>query len=126
MSAPYVREQVAGAYDHEYTVAGTPEWTYARRDVRLPEHGWKLHVSARAADLPDLAAVLVPYLLAGRHDFKLAAGTAALATMNSGWEHPATVGKAFTVYPEPEHVRELGRALAGLLRGRRTTRTRSA
>ncbi|GAB7045700.1 lanthionine synthetase LanC family protein [Catenuloplanes indicus] len=118
LSAPYVREQVAGAYDHEYTVAGTPEWTYARRDVPLPAHGWKLHVSARAGDLPDLAAVLVPYLLAERHDFKLAAGTAALAAMNDGYEHPATVGKAFTVYPEPDRVRTLGLALARMLRGR--------
>ncbi|MDP9793943.1 tRNA A-37 threonylcarbamoyl transferase component Bud32 [Catenuloplanes nepalensis] len=118
LSAPYVRGLVAGAYDHEYTVTGTAEWTYARRDVRLPEHGWKLHVSSRAGDLAELAAVLVPYLLEARHDFKLAAGTSVLATMNQGWEHPATVGKAFTIYPEPGRVRELGLALAGLLRGR--------
>jgi serine/threonine protein kinase len=117
-SAPYVRELVSGAYDHDFTVVGTREWTYARRAVELPEHGWKLHVSARAADLPELAEVLVPYLLVERHSFKLAAGTDVLAEMNQGWENPATVGKAFTVYPMPDRVRELGLALADLLRGR--------
>ncbi|MFI5843198.1 lanthionine synthetase LanC family protein [Catenuloplanes sp. NPDC051500] len=118
LSAPYVRDLVSGAYDHEFTVSATPQWTHAVRAVRLPDHGWKLHVSCRAADLPDLAAVLVPYLLAGRHPFKLAAGVDVLAVMNQGWEMPATVGKAFTIYPAPEHVRKLGLALAGLLRGR--------
>ncbi|WP_051799517.1 class IV lanthionine synthetase LanL [Catenuloplanes japonicus] len=118
LSAPYVRDLVSGAYDHEFTVTATPQWTHVRRAVQLPDHGWKLHVSSRAADLPDLAAVLVPYLLAQRHAFKLAPGVDALAVMNQGWEMPATVGKAFTIYPAPERVRELGLALGALLRGR--------
>jgi len=116
-SAPFVQAVVSGAYDHEYTVLAEPQWTYVRRNERLPDHGWKLHVSTRAATLADLAATLVPHLLAEGHSFKLAAGSDVLAEMNQGFDVPATVGKAFTIYPAPDRVTELGRTLADLLRG---------
>jgi serine/threonine protein kinase len=117
LSAPFVQAVVNGAYDHEYTVSAGPQWTHVHRDVPLPDHGWKLHVSTRAATLADLAATLVPYLLAEGHTFKLAAGSDVLAMMNQGFEMPALVGKACTIYPTPDRVRDLGLALADLLRG---------
>jgi serine/threonine protein kinase len=117
-SGPYVRDLVAASSSATYSVHPGPQWTVVRRtDVQLPEHGWKLHVSSRAETFPELAERLVPVLLAEGCGFKLAAGTAVLAGMNQGHESPASVGKAVTIYPDQSRVRELGLALADLLRG---------
>ncbi|GAA2083273.1 hypothetical protein GCM10009801_43620 [Streptomyces albiaxialis] len=83
----------------------------------LPEHGWKLHISSRAATFPELAERLLPALLAEGCPFKLARSQGVLATLNGGVQSPAAVGKAFTVYPAPGRVREFGLALAALTRG---------
>ncbi|WP_163568496.1 class III lanthionine synthetase LanKC N-terminal domain-containing protein [Fodinicola feengrottensis] len=106
--------------DHDGRMIRTgPVWTVVAPDgVVLPEHGWKIHLSSRAADFSELAAVVVPVLLAEGCAFKFARSTAVLRTVNDGHTSPATVGKAFTVYPERARVRDLGLRLADLLRGR--------
>ncbi|HEY1918597.1 MAG TPA: class IV lanthionine synthetase LanL [Streptosporangiaceae bacterium] len=83
----------------------------------LPEHGWKLHISARAAALPDLVEVIAPVLVAAGCAFKLARSERVLARLNDGISSPASVGKAVTIYPHQDRVKGLGLELAGLLRG---------
>ena len=86
-----------------------PDWvTVAPVGVPLAAHGWKLHISSRAANFPDLAARLLPRLLAERCHFKLARSEEVLARMNGGRPAPAGVGKAVTVYPPASRVRRLG------------------
>jgi len=117
-SGPYVRDLVAASHSATYSVHPGPQWTVVRRtDVQLPEHGWKLHVSSRPETFAELTERLVPVLLAEGCGFKLAAGSAVLAGLNQGREAPGTVGKAVTIYPDQSRVRELGLALADLLRG---------
>ncbi len=101
-----------------YQVHSSPTWLAVSRDgLTLPEHGWKLHVSSRPATFAALVEKLLPVLLDGGHIFKLVRSRQTLARLNNGISSPAAVGKAFTIYPAQQHVRELGLRLASLLRG---------
>ncbi|WP_449290116.1 class III lanthionine synthetase LanKC N-terminal domain-containing protein [Nonomuraea zeae] len=103
-----------------------PTWlTVYPDDVPLPEHGWKLHVSSRLATYSELVEKLLPLLLAEGCVFKLARSHQALKRLNDGYSAPASVGKAFTIYPDQRRVRELGERLAELLRGREGPRVLS-
>ncbi|MFE4974448.1 class IV lanthionine synthetase LanL [Kitasatospora sp. NPDC056651] len=97
---------------------GDGRWWYLQ-DPRMPElaHGWKLHLSARPERFAALLDTALPVLLRRVCDLKFAVGTAALAELNSGRHGSAAVGKAVTVYPRPEEVRELGLELARALTG---------
>ncbi|MFG1942493.1 lanthionine synthetase LanC family protein [Nonomuraea sp. NPDC048826] len=94
-------------------------------DDEMPDHGWKLHVSTRAVTFPALVRRLLPVLLDEGCGFKLACSTAVLAELNDGITAPASVGKAVTVYPRPDRVRDLGLALVALLRGHEGPRVAS-
>lgn len=97
---------------------GNETWLYLHHpELDLPPHGWKLHVSTRAATFADLVDRLLPVLLEERCSFKLARSTTVLTRLNNGHTSPATVGKAVTVYPPQDRVRELGLRLAELLDG---------
>lgn len=101
-----------------YLIYSTPTWLAVSRDgLTLPEHGWKLHVSSRPATFTSLVEKLLPVLLDGGHIFKLARSQQVLARLNNGISSPAAVGKAFTIYPAQQQVRELGLQLASLLHG---------
>jgi len=89
---------------------------------RVREQGWKLHVSSRTGALAETADMIVPALLAEGCAFKMARSTGALARLNDGTTTPSSIGKAFTVYPEPDRVRDVGLMLARLLRGRAAPR----
>jgi serine/threonine protein kinase len=91
----------------------------------LPEHGWKLHVSSQAETFVHLAEVLVPVVVAEGCAFKLARSPEVLRMLNDGMTSPAAVGKAFTLYPNQEHVREFGLRLAEMLSGHRGPRVLS-
>ena len=107
----------AGA-DPGHSLRADATWvTVVPAGVPLAEHGWKLHISSRAATFPELLETVVPVLLAERVHFKVARSTSVLTRLNHGQEQPAGVGKAVTVYPDPGQVRELGLSLASLLRG---------
>ncbi|MFH8411014.1 class IV lanthionine synthetase LanL [Streptomyces sp. NPDC018019] len=115
----FVRGVLGEETGHGYALSAGRTWVgVGPRDKPPAEHGWKLHVSSRAADLPALAELVVPVLLRERCHFKLAASQHRLARINEGWESPAAVGKAVTVYPDGHRVRALGLHLADLLRGR--------
>ncbi|GAA4636997.1 hypothetical protein GCM10023196_089070 [Actinoallomurus vinaceus] len=103
-----------------------PTWLTVNPDgVRLAEHGWKLHVSSRSATFAELVERLLPRLLAEGCVFKLARSRRVLQRLNDGHSSPATVGKAFTIYPDQRRVRELGLELAELLRGHQGPRVLS-
>ncbi|MBG6135546.1 class III lanthionine synthetase LanKC N-terminal domain-containing protein [Longispora fulva] len=109
---------VAGHSGPAVTVRGDATWlTVFPAGAALADHGWKLHVSCRVSTFPELVDSLVPVLLAEGCVFKLARSAAVLKGLNDGVSSPATVGKAFTVYPDQGRVRELGLRLADLLRG---------
>lgn len=102
----------------QYRLRHDPVWlVLTPAGAELPEHGWKLHVSARAATFPDLVDRLVPFLLREGCQFKLARSRRVLTRLNNGYSSPATVGKAVTIYPDQQRVRALGFRLAELLRG---------
>ncbi|WP_051450643.1 lanthionine synthetase LanC family protein [Actinospica robiniae] len=101
-----------------HNLRGNETWLYLHHpDLGLPPHGWKLHVSTRAATFADLVDRLIPVLLEERCSFKLARSAEVLTRLNNGHSSPATVGKAVTVYPPQDRVRELGLRLADLLGG---------
>jgi tRNA A-37 threonylcarbamoyl transferase component Bud32 len=91
----------------------------------LPGHGWKLHVSSRAATFRELVEKLLPLLLDEGCAFKLARSAAVLSRLNDGHSFPATVGKAVTIYPDQRRVADLGRGLARALRGHQGPRVLS-
>ncbi|NUP52722.1 MAG: protein kinase/lanthionine synthetase C family protein [Catenulispora sp.] len=129
LSAEEVEALVAG---HAET-AGTglrlqpgPVWLLVRpHGADLPRQGWKLHVSARVATLAATADAIVPALLAEGCAFKIARSGDALARLNDGTTTPSSIGKAFTVYPDQDRVRDVGLLLARLLRGRAAPRVLS-
>ncbi|MFK8908774.1 class IV lanthionine synthetase LanL [Streptomyces sp. YS-3] len=106
----------------ERRLVADDQWLYLfaprSRAAELPAHGWKLHISARAEDLDQVAGLIVPVLLRYVCDAKFARDAATLGLMNSGSLDAALVGKAVTVYPRPKDVAALGRELADLLAGR--------
>ena len=109
-----VREHVGPGHE----LREGPVWLAVRPvGATVPDHGWKLHISARAANFADLTRAVLPVLLAEGCVFKLARSTETLGTLNDGHSSPATVGKAFTIYPAPDRVRELGSSLARSLHG---------
>ncbi|WP_246342568.1 class IV lanthionine synthetase LanL [Actinomadura verrucosospora] len=85
--------------------------------VSLPEQGWKIHVSARPATLPETLRVVVPLLVRRGCAFKVVNGREALAELNAPDDRVSSVGKAITAYPSPELFRELAVELAEALRG---------
>lgn len=94
-------------------------WLYLRNpDMPILEHGWKLHISARPEQLPELVDLVLPVLLRHTCDAKFAAGAPMLRSMNSGVRSAAAVGKAVTVYPAPEALVTVGLELAAALAGR--------
>jgi len=60
---------------------------------------------------------VIRLLLEQRCHFKVAKSDRVLATLNDGLSSPATVGKAFTIYPEPADCVRVAHALCDLLGG---------
>jgi hypothetical protein len=113
-----VARLVRNGVSADYLVTAGPVWLMVTpAGAELAQHGWKLHVSARAAALPDLVQAILPVLVAARSTFKLARTCQVLAELNDGISSPATVGKAVTIYPDQHLVAGLGRELARLLAG---------
>jgi serine/threonine protein kinase len=94
-------------------------WLYLM-DPEMPalEHGWKLHLSAKADLLAETMDLVLPVLLRFTCDAKFAAGLETLRDLNAGSNNPASVGKAVTVYPLPRDLVPLATELARVLAGR--------
>ena len=129
LSAEEVEALVAAhaeAAGTEVRIQPGPVWLMVRPPAaRIARQGWKLHVSARVATLGATADAIVPALLAEGCAFKIVRSGEALARLNDGTTTPSAIGKAFTVYPEQDRVREVGLLLARLLRGRAAPRVLS-
>jgi tRNA A-37 threonylcarbamoyl transferase component Bud32 len=61
--------------------------------------------------------LVLPVLVVEGCEFKLARSQHVLGELNDGVISPAAVGKAFTIYPDQDRVREIGAKLAGMLVG---------
>jgi tRNA A-37 threonylcarbamoyl transferase component Bud32 len=96
-----------------------PVWltVLPHRPAQLLAHGWKLHISCSASTFPALVAAVLPVLADEGCAFKLARSQPVLGELNDGITSPASVGKAFTIYPDQDRVRDLGIRLADLLAG---------
>ncbi|MEO3873686.1 class IV lanthionine synthetase LanL [Nonomuraea sp. B12E4] len=117
-SPDWVEQAVRQCVRADHTVAGGSVWLLVRPDgAVLPDHGWKLHISSRTSSFPELVERLLPLLVAEGCMFKLARSQQVLRELNDGHTAPTSVGKAFTVYPDQQRVREIGLRLAETLRG---------
>ncbi|WP_030348587.1 class IV lanthionine synthetase LanL [Streptomyces sp. NRRL S-1022] len=94
-------------------------WSYLN-DPRMPamEHGWKLHVSARSAELDTVTRLVLPVLSRHVCHAKFARDPGTLRRLNSGAVSAGAVGKAITVYPLAGTVVEIARELVAVLRDR--------
>ncbi|WP_167475219.1 lanthionine synthetase LanC family protein [Nocardia arthritidis] len=111
------------AIEYGRRVRRSAVWLYVDvPEIELPEHGWKLHISARAGEFERIAHRVVPVLLSAGCPFKMARSPQVLRTLNDGRNASAAVGKAWTVYPAADEIRELGTELAELLRGEHAPR----
>jgi class IV lanthipeptide synthase len=70
---------------------------------RLPESGWKLHISATILNAPRLLKRIAPFLMICRVQFKAARTLGDVSKLNSGLYHSySQIGKVITVYPQSE------------------------
>ncbi|MFD3533011.1 class III lanthionine synthetase LanKC [Streptomyces sp. NPDC058664] len=85
---------------------------------RLPEQGWKIHVSATAADADAVCDLVSEFCLGRGVTFKFLRSTAALRLLNSKYADRGGSGKLLTLYPADESVlARLLPELAALLKG---------
>jgi len=94
-------------------------WLVVRHsDFRMPDQGWKLHISASLATADEALSRVLPALLAEPVAFKVAASAALLAALNDGTGALSQIGKFMTVYPtdDAQAVR-LAIGLVGATRG---------
>ncbi|MEU9045360.1 MULTISPECIES: class III lanthionine synthetase LanKC [unclassified Kitasatospora] len=95
-------------------------WTVLRPDgVRLPEQGWKLHVSAVEGGAEGTLAVVARICRTHRVAFKFLRSAAALRVANGKFTGRGSGGKFITVYPgSDEQFARLAAELAEALEGR--------
>jgi serine/threonine protein kinase len=67
--------------------------------VRLPNQGWKVHVSATAADAERVLRACLSVLLAEKATFKVVSSLSLLDDLNRGYGGESQIGKFLTVYP---------------------------
>ncbi|MGW1513044.1 class III lanthionine synthetase LanKC [Streptomyces sp. NPDC002394] len=94
-------------------------WTVVEpEDGHLPEQGWKIHVSATAADADTVCDLVSAFCLARGVTFKFLRSGAALRLLNSKYADRGGSGKLLTLYPADDTVlTELLPELAALLKG---------
>lgn len=87
-------------------------------DARVPQQGWKIHVSACLEEAEQVLAVAYGHCIARRVAFKFVRSRQLLLLANAKYADRASSGKFVTIYPADENelerlVSELGSALAG-------------
>ncbi|GAA4832503.1 class III lanthionine synthetase LanKC [Kitasatospora terrestris] len=94
-------------------------WAVVRpTGVRLPEQGWKIHVSSCAEDAEEVLETVFAYCLRERTAFKFLRGLPILQVQNSKYAPRGASGKFCTIYPVDDEALErcldgLGTLLAG-------------
>ncbi|WP_182908017.1 lanthionine synthetase LanC family protein [Microbispora sp. H13382] len=81
---------------------GPVSWRVCEPPGELPAQGWKLHVSASAADALDLLDVVLPALVEAGAAFKLPDDVRSILRINAGLAGRSQVGKIVTVYPSSD------------------------
>lgn len=126
--APLIEEAVSAAGSGGWHVAvdGDPAsiWTYVEpAGARLPERGWKLHVSATVWSAEEVLRASLPVLLTETVTFKVAQSLRTLDDLNEGIAGVSQVGKFITVYPkDDEQAVRVGVALDAATMGLRGPR----
>ncbi|MEU6238710.1 class III lanthionine synthetase LanKC [Kitasatospora sp. NPDC047058] len=96
-------------------------WSVVRPvDVRIPDQGWKIHVSSCIETAEEVLETVHAYCLRERITFKFLRGLPILQVQNSKYAPRGSSGKFCTLYPVDDA--ELGRCLdglGGLLAGRK-------
>lgn len=83
---------------------GSLSWrSFSRSDRLLPAQGWKLHVSAGAAEAAGMYSLVIPRLLQLEAAFKVARNLDDVVFINSGDGGVTQLGKVMTIYPMSDH-----------------------
>jgi hypothetical protein len=95
------------------------DWlSWSPRGVRLPQQGWKIHISAALDNAEAVLAKVVGHCVPRRLPFKFIAGPSLLLLRNGKYADRAGSGKFITVYPHSEaEFPEVCIALTELLDG---------
>jgi predicted Ser/Thr protein kinase len=78
----------------------TETWMhYAPRDAVLPAQGWKIHLSARMADVPRVLGIVWDYCMSHGVAFKFLRSRPVATMYNAKSAHRGSSGKLVTLYP---------------------------
>ncbi|WP_139200095.1 class III lanthionine synthetase LanKC [Curtobacterium sp. MCBA15_008] len=113
-----VPERTGGVRSNSYdwSIGGLPDgwvrrrsdgWTFlAPSDVLLPRQGWKVHVSATAADTTRTLRDVARYCFATEIPFKYLSTEAVYLAANQKYAERSGSGKFITIYPEDDTATE--------------------
>ncbi|HET9172890.1 MAG TPA: class III lanthionine synthetase LanKC [Actinospica sp.] len=123
---PAARANAEGAFEHVgrpvpegwRAASAGDRWHLAPADHRLPDQGWKIHVSATPGSAPAVLDTVWDHSLGARLAFAFLRSPAALLARNSVHAERGAAGKFATLYPADEDelertLKELDGALAG-------------
>ena len=123
---PAAREDLSPVFAHArraapggWTAAGGGDWWHLVPDGgRLPDQGWKIHVSATPASAVGVLDALWAYCVPAGLAFKFLRSPGLLFLRNSAYAERGAAGKFATLYPADEAelertLRRLGDLLAG-------------
>jgi predicted Ser/Thr protein kinase len=123
---PAARHDTIGVFEHVrraapdgWSTAATGDWWHLLPDGhRLPDQGWKIHVSATPGSATAVLDALWEHCVPARVPFKFLRSPASLFLRNSKYAERGSSGKFATVYPADEDelertLKQLDAALAG-------------
>ncbi|MEI8407473.1 MULTISPECIES: class III lanthionine synthetase LanKC [unclassified Kribbella] len=96
--------EVPAGWQH---VPGETWMHYAPSDLQLPQQGWKIHVSARLADVERTLEAVWEYCVPRGIAFKFLRNEPVLVMVNSKSAPRGSSGKLVTIYPADETQLEL-------------------
>ncbi|WP_051854240.1 MULTISPECIES: class III lanthionine synthetase LanKC [unclassified Streptomyces] len=97
------------------------DWTVCRppRPFRIPEQGWKIHISATLATAPEILRATVQHLTQRRVMFKFLRSESVLRRRSAKNGDRTASGKFITIYPQSDvQTEELLHSLDELIGGR--------
>lgn len=74
-----------------------------KKNEKLPNQGWKIHLSISVMESLKLITEVIPYLIKTQATFKVPSSIKALLSINKGEIGDTQVGKAVTIYPIDMH-----------------------
>lgn len=86
-----------------WTTVKDENWTFLfPKETRLPQQGWKIHLSALVDDANELLRRFIPHAIDNDLVFKVTRSPAKLLLKNSKYGDRSSSGKFITVYPRGE------------------------